>query len=200
MIAKISGVLSYKSIEYIIIDVNGIGYKIFVPYSTYYNLPDKNLHLSLNIYTHVKDDGISLYGFLTTQEKSLFESLIGISKIGPKLATNILSGSSVEELYRAISRNDIARISSIPGVGRKTAERITLELKDRISPDFGKKEDITQEDKDFDQKFLDCISALINLGYNKKIALEAVKKIRQNLREDATFEEILKSSLKSLAR
>lgn len=200
MIAKISGVLSYKSIKYIIIDVNGIGYKIFVPYSTYYNLPDKNLRLSLDIYTHVKNDGISFYGFLTSQEKSLFESLISISKIGPKLAINILSGSSVEELNKAISRNDIARISSIPGIGRKTAERIALELKDKISHDFDKREDILQEDKDFDQKLSDCISALINLGYNKKIASGAVKKIRQNLREDTTFEEILKSSLKALAR
>jgi Holliday junction DNA helicase RuvA len=200
MIAKISGVLSYSSIDYIMIDANGIGYKIFVPYSTYYHLPEIGFRLSLHIHMHVKDDGISLYGFLTPEEKGLFEALIGISKIGPKLATNILSGASVDELKAAIVHQDITRISSIPGIGRKTAERIVLELKDKVSPDAGKKEDFLRKDEEHDTMLSDCISALVNLGYHKKAAREAVDKIRQNLDGDAGFEEIIRNSLKVLMR
>lgn len=200
MIAKISGILIYKSIEYIIIDVNGVGYKIFVPYSTYYNLPDVNQPVSLEIHTHARNEGIDLYGFFTPEEKGLFESLIAISKIGPKLATNILSGSPVEELKKAISHQDTARIASIPGIGQKTAGRIVLELKDKIGDGFPEKEVILKEDRESDQMVLDSISALINLGYNKKTAKEAVEKARESLGDDAKFEEILKGSLKTLAR
>ena len=200
MIAKISGVLSYSSIDYIIIDVHGIGYKVFVPYSTYYHLPETGFRLSLHIYMHVKDDGISLYGFLTPEEKGLFEALIGISKIGPKLATNILSGASVDELKTAIADQDIARISSVPGIGRKTAERIVLELKDKVSPDAEKKEGLPRKDGGDDPMLTDCISALVNLGYHKKAARDAVNKIRQNLGKDAGFEEIIRNSLKALMR
>jgi len=199
MIAKISGVLSYSSIDYIMIDANGIGYKIFVPYSTYYHLPETGFRLSLHIHMHVKDDGISLYGFLTPEEKGLFEALIGISKIGPKLATNILSGASVDELKAAIAGQDIARISSVPGIGRKTAERIVLELKDKIAPETEKKEGFPRKDGE-DAMLSDCISALVNLGYHKKAAREAVDKIRQNLGSDAGFEEIIRNSLKVLMR
>lgn len=198
MIAKISGILSFKSIEYIITDINGIGYKIFVPYSTYYHLPEKGCRLTLHTYTHLRNDAIALFGFLTEEEKKLFEALIGVSKIGPKLATNILSGTSVEELETAISGKDIEKINSIPGVGRKTAERIVLELKDKIACGSEKADELSKKDEE-DDVFLDCVSALVNLGYHKKAAAEAVKKTRESMK-DASFEEIIRSSLKALVK
>ncbi|MBW2142880.1 MAG: Holliday junction branch migration protein RuvA, partial [Deltaproteobacteria bacterium] len=131
MIAHLKGSVFRKTTESVIIDANGIGYEVFVPLSTFYNLPDEAGSVSLHIYTHVREDILALFGFHTKLEKNIFLMLIFVSGIGPKLALNILSGMGPQELLEAIARGDSLRLQAIPGVGKKTAERIALELKDR---------------------------------------------------------------------
>ena len=131
MIAHISGPIFSKTTQSVIIDANGIGYEVFVPLSTFYTLPDRGEKASLQIYTHVREDALTLFGFKTKLEKDLFLMLISISGIGPKLAVNILSGIGPRDLVDAIALGDTLRLQAIPGVGKKTAERIALELKDR---------------------------------------------------------------------
>src|SRR3989442_15651171 len=132
MIAHLRGKLAQKEPARVIVDVNGVGYEVFVPLTTYTALPDTGSEVSIDIHTHVREDLIALYGFSTRRERSIFEKLMTISGIGPKLAVTILSGGSVEDLVAAIKRSDLARLTAIPGVGKKTAERIILELKDRL--------------------------------------------------------------------
>src|SRR3989338_6915409 len=132
MIALLSGRLLYKSTERVVVDVGGVGYEVFIPLSTYYQLPDENGDLRLNIHTHLRDDAIQLFGFLTREELSVFQLLIGVTGVGPKLARNILSGISVDELVLSIAHGDKDRLSAIPGIGAKSAERLILELKDKV--------------------------------------------------------------------
>jgi len=132
MIAHIKGKIIYKSPESVVVDVSGVGYEVYIPLSTYYKLPDTEEYISLNTYTHIREDALQLYGFLTQREKEIFQLLISVSGVGPKLARNILSGIPAEDLISAISSGDIARLRSIPGVGGKTAERLVLELKDKM--------------------------------------------------------------------
>src|SRR5512136_260857 len=132
MIARLTGKLAVKNPGEIILDVGGVGYQVFIPLSTFYELPERGEVLSLQIHTQVRDDAIELYGFLTLQEKEVFKLLLGVSKIGPKLANSILSGISVEELKTAIVTGNILKLNGIPGIGKKTAERLILELKDKI--------------------------------------------------------------------
>ena len=133
MIAHLIGKLIYKSPDHSIVDVNGIGYKIFTPLSTYYVLPKTGDSVTLHIHTRVREDELKLFGFLTEEEQTIFEKLITINKVGPKLALGILSGMSPANLLTAVMSNDAARLSAIPGVGKKTAERLTLEMKDKLS-------------------------------------------------------------------
>ena len=132
MIAHLRGSILDKHPNRIVIDVNGVGYDIFVPLSTFYGLGDAGAAIALRIHTHVREDAIVLYGFATLLEQELFERLIGVSGIGPKVALAVLSGIEPQELIRAIERGDLARLTAIPGVGKKTSERIVLELKDRL--------------------------------------------------------------------
>ena len=131
MIAHLSGTLLAKAPQSVIIDNGGIGYEVTVPLSTFYALPEKDGKVSLHIYTHVREDALMLFGFYTPLEKEIFTMLISVSGIGPKLATNILSGIGPEELLEAMARGDTARMQSIPGIGKKTSERIALELRDK---------------------------------------------------------------------
>ena len=133
MIAYLKGQLIYKSPEHTVVDVNGVGYKVFTPLSTYYSLPKPGESVSLRIHTRVREDELKLFGFLTEEEQTIFEKLITINKVGPKLALGILSGMSPTDLLTAIINNDAARLSAIPGVGKKTAERLALEMKDKLS-------------------------------------------------------------------
>src|SRR5437764_7642547 len=132
MIAHLRGKLAQKDPARVIVDVNGVGYEVFVPLTTFTALPEAGSDVSIDIHTHVREDIIALYGFSTRRERMIFEKLMTISGIGPKLAMTILSGGSVEELVGAIKRSDLGRLTAIPGVGRKTAERIILELKDKF--------------------------------------------------------------------
>ncbi|MEK6546353.1 MAG: Holliday junction branch migration protein RuvA [Nitrospinota bacterium] len=203
MIASISGKLTHKSPEFLIIDVNGIGYRIIVPLTTYYKLPEINNSVSLYTYTHIREDAFLLFGFQTREEKEIFEKLIGVSQIGPKLAANILSGITAKELKEAIAKGDIVKLTSIPGIGKKTAERIALELKDKIEfiiEDSQQSAVNSQQSVKRDQLFEDAVSALTNLGYKKGIAEGAVKQVRGRQGEKADIEGLIKESLKILSK
>ncbi len=199
MIALLRGTLAYKSIDHVIIDVNGVGYRLFIPLSTFYSLPETG-EISLYTHTHVREDALLLYGFLTLEEKELFVTLIGISGIGPKLAVNILSHSPVAELKNAIAKSDVKRLSGLPGIGKKTAERLVLELKDKIEPVAAATGTRTSSAGSPSAKDLinDVISALVNLGYKENQARKVLENME--LAPDVPMEEALKGALKVLVR
>ncbi len=200
MIAHIQGFLHFKSPEYLVIDVDGIGYQVHVPLSTFYDLPQVGSTVSLHIHTHVREDALQLYGFRSPEEKAIFVRLISISGIGPRLAVNILSGISPAELVESLSQNNLARLISIPGVGRKTAERIMVELRDKVSS-LVPGHDVTVPVKTAADEAVieDALSALLNLGYKKGVAQRAVENARQRLEGEITLESLLKESLRALA-
>jgi Holliday junction DNA helicase RuvA len=200
MIAHISGPIFSKTTQSVIIDANGIGYEVIVPLSTFYTLPEKGETASLRIYTHVREDALTLFGFKTKLEKDLFLMLISISGIGPKLAVNILSGIGPGDLVDAIALGDTLRLQAIPGVGKKTAERIALELKDRAHRLFDRQETVpppAPEGRDRDL-VNDTLSALLNLGYSSKQARQAVDRARSGKKE-LTLEGLIREALKILA-
>lgn len=197
MIAHLKGQLTYKSPEYTIVDVNGVGYQVFTPLSTYYALPSSGQTVSLRIYTRVREDELKLFGFFTEEEQTIFQKLITINKVGPRLALGILSGMSPADLLSAVMNNDAARLSTIPGVGKKTAERLTMEMKDKLA-DLA----LTAEHQDNaapKQGFYDdALSALCNLGYKKPEAEKALKTIYNQNGKEASLEKLIKESLNIL--
>ncbi|MBW1703861.1 MAG: Holliday junction branch migration protein RuvA [Deltaproteobacteria bacterium] len=200
MIAHINGLIFKKTTQSVIIEANGIGYEVFVPLSTFYTLPEKDEQVNLHIYTHVREDALILFGFKTKLEKDLFLMLIAVSGIGPKLGTNILSGIGPQELLEAIARGDALRLQAIPGVGKKTSERIALELKDRALKVLGREDlppvpSLEGEDKGLVD---DALSALFNLGYSPKAANMAIEKARSRATE-LTLEGLIREALKVLA-
>jgi len=201
MIALINGSLIYKSISHVIVEANGIGYQIYIPLTTFYELPDTNQKVTLHIHTHVRQDDISLFGFGTGEEKGVFELMISVSGIGPKLAMNILSGISAEELVRAVSHGNLERLVAIPGVGKKTAERMVLELKDKVVK-LSTYEAVYRDDGDirvYDSIIDDVLSALVNLGYKSQRAREVMDKIIKESAESLTLDILLKKALKTLS-
>ena len=192
MIAHLRGKLSDKDPARVIVDVNGVGYEVFVPLTTFSNMPERGADVTIDIYTHVREDVIALYGFSTRRERSIFEKLISISGIGPKLAITILSGGSVDDLVAAIRRSDLGRLTAIPGIGKKTAERIVMELKDKL-------QDYAVEVTEKTSVETDVMSALENLGYNRVLSESA---IRRELAgdKDAAFDVLFKRSLQILTK
>jgi Holliday junction DNA helicase RuvA len=206
MIAHLSGTLLVKQTNTVIVDVGGIGYEVTIPLSTFYDLEDTGSGVQLRIYTHVREDALQLYGFKTARERELFLRLISVSGIGPKLGITMLSGMSADEMIASIRSNNLARLTSIPGVGKKTAERLVIELRDKIaalsSPaleeEFATRtgagaqasEDIMRDD---------ALSALVNLGYQKAAAEKAVTTAMQE-GGDLSVEVILRRSLRLLAK
>jgi len=198
MIAHLKGKLTYKSPIEIAIDVNGVGYQVFVPLSTFYALPELEEDVFLDIHTHMREESLKLFGFYTTDEKRIFEKLIAINKVGPKLALTILSGMSPAELFTTIDSNDIGKLSTIPGIGRKTAERLILEMRDKmdgISLDSDIKKDSIPQNGLFD----DALSALVNLGYKKNQAEQTLKKVYPEGEVGDSIEDIIKKSLNLLS-
>jgi Holliday junction DNA helicase RuvA len=185
----------------IVVDVNGVGYQVFIPLSTYYHLPALQQEVFLRVYTHVREDAIHLYGFHTPEERATFELLTGVSGIGSRLASNILSGISVEEFIPAILEGDLARLKAIPGVGKKTAERLILELKDKVlevprtTPVVVGRRPSSEQD----QTIEDVVSALLNLGCSRKEASRAAEAARETLGSEADFEKLVKQALKNLS-
>ena len=199
MIALLRGTLVDKNPSRLIVDTAGVGYDVQVPLSTFYVVGDPGTPVTLRIHTHVREDVIALYGFLTALEQDLFERLIAISGIGPKLALAVLSGIEPVELIRAVRTQDVARLTRIPGVGKKTAERIGLELKDRLPASLKTLEPAPAASTPADQLRNDLLSALINLGYQRPVAEKAVEKVLQ-AQPDARFEAALKDVLRSLMK
>jgi len=199
VIAHLRGRILDKHPNRIVVDVNGVGYDVAVPLSTFYGLGDAGAEIALRVHTHVREDALLLYGFATALEQELFERLIGISGIGPKVALAVLSGIEPLELVRAIERGDLARLTAIPGVGKKTSERIVLELKDRLPRAHvmaGVAGGAAPEPPAVRD---DVLSALMNLGYHRPLAEKAVDAAITTT-PDGGFERMLKQALRELAR
>lgn len=201
MIARISGFLIHKSISQVIVDTHGVGYSIFVPLTTFYELPDPGQPVTLHIHTQLKQDAISLFGFHTSREKDLFQLMIAVSGIGPKLALNILSGISAEELIGAISRGNLRRLIGIPGIGKKTAERMILELRDRVITLTTEATVSTAGDQRTAADLIkeDALSALVNLGYKSHAAEEILDRVLRQFPETPALDVLLKEVLKVLS-
>ena len=197
MIARLRGTLLEKTPSRIVIDVGGVGYDVLVPLSTFYGLGEPGAAVTLRVHTHVREDVIALFGFASSLEQDLFERLIAINGIGPKLALAVLSGIDPEELIRAIRTQDVARLTRIPGVGKKTAERIGLELKDRL-PQAGAAADAPAGGAEGDLR-ADLLSALTNLGYKGAVAEKAVDAAVRKA-PAAPFEDLLRDILRQMIR
>lgn len=198
MIALLTGNIAHKSPDHIILDVNGVGYRVMIPFSTYYELPEEG-EISLHIHTSVREDAIQLYGFRTRLEKSFFQLLISVSGVGPKLARDILSNIQPAALSQALVSSDIHKLSSIPGIGKKTAERLVLELKDKAGKlDVSSLPKAEQRGIPGEAVVDDVISALLNLGYKEP----QVRKALAGLDANAAIgvEELLKQALKILMK
>ena len=197
MIARLAGTLIEKAPNRLVIDVGGVGYDVQVPLSTFYGLAEPGGRVELRVHTHVREDVIALYGFASALEQDLFERLISISGIGPKLALAVLSGIDPSELVRAIRTQDVARLTKIPGVGKKTAERIGLELKDRLPHGApGAPEPATPGG---DERRDDLLSALMNLGYQRAAADKAID-AQLKKSPAAPFEELLRGILRGMMK
>ena len=200
MIAFLRGRILDKQPNRIVVDVNGVGYDVSVPLSTFYGLADLGGEIALRVHTHVREDALALYGFATRLEQDLFERLIGVSGIGPKVGLAVLSGIEPRDLIHAIERGDLARLTAIPGVGKKTSERIVLELKDRLP-----RVEVAAAGETavpVEPPLLlrdDLLSALINLGYHRPLAEKAVEAAIKRT-PDGDFERTLKQALRELAK
>ncbi|SHJ78332.1 Holliday junction DNA helicase subunit RuvA [Malonomonas rubra DSM 5091] len=199
MIAQLTGELALRSPEQIILDVNGVGYRLQIPLSTFYALPEKG-KIQLRVHTHVKEDAIHLFGFLTDAEKDLFALLISVSGVGPKLAITILSHIPTDELAMALSQGDVVRLTAIPGIGKKSAERLVLELQDKATR-FAVEGTVPPQDgaKPVNAgSHEDALSALVNLGYKETLARKALNSLK--IAPGTPLEEILKAALKILVK
>jgi Holliday junction DNA helicase RuvA len=201
MIARISGILIYKSVSHVIVDAYGVGYRIFVPLTTFYELPETGQLATLNIYTHVKEDAIHLFGFHTFEDQGIFQMLISIAGIGPKLAMNILSGIPAREFVKAVTQGNMSRLVAIPGVGKKMAERMIVELKDKML-----KIDLKEMKSDNGPGIVgdnamqdDALSALVNLGYKNATAKAVIEKVVSESVEGLGLDVLLKNALKTLS-
>lgn len=198
MIAHLRGVLLEKQPNRVILDVQGVGYDVHVPLSTFFKMAEPGGEIALRIHTHVREDALVLYGFGTMLELQLFERLISVSGIGPKLALAVLSGMEPTELIAAIRQADVARLTGIPGIGKKTAERLGLELKDKMAA-IQTQEPAATPAASADALRSDVLSALVNLGYHKPLAERAADAALKVSSGD-TFEATLKEALRALSK
>jgi len=198
MIASLTGRLRRKANDYLIVDVAGVGYQVQVPLSTYCRIREVGDEISLHIHTHVREDALSLFGFLEQAEKDMFLLLMGVSGIGPKLALSVLSCLSVDDLCSAIYSSDDSKLCTISGIGKKTAARMVLELKDKITllvtdqPKIGAMTAATDDVED-------AISALVNLGYKRPLAEDVLKKIKQK-NPGSAIEDLIREALSVLMK
>ena len=200
MIARISGTLVHKSPAYLIVDAHGVGYRIFIPLTTFYDIPELGQPVTLSVHTQVKQDSINLFGFYTYAERDIFQLLLAVNGIGPKLALNVLSGITAGELVKALSEGNLKRLVGIPGVGKKMAERIILELRDKavkfLDQDM---EPQVQTDSSGNDLREDALSALINLGYKSPVAGEVLDNVIRQSPIGLTLDLLLKNALKALS-
>ena len=195
MIAQLRGTLEDKRPNQVVVDVGGVGYLVHIPVSTFYALGELHSNVTLLIYTHVREEALSLYGFVSAREKHLFELLISASGVGPTLALKILSGMSVDDLVPAVRAGDLVRLTRIPGVGRKTAERMVVELRDKL--DSMETPEASRQPAAPAGAAGDVVSALLNLGYDQRLAEKAVERAGKGASGD-TFESLLRAALQDL--
>ena len=200
MIAALEGRLTEKHPSRIVVDVQGVGYEVHVPLSTFYELGEPGSDVSLRIHTHVREETLALFGFASTLELQLFERLISVNGIGPRLALTALSGIEPPELVRSVRQGDVARLTGIPGVGKKTAEPMVVELRDNL-PNIASADTVPASliKGEADDLRGDVISALLNLGYHRQLAEKAIK-TALNGSDDLVFEDLLRQALRELAR
>jgi len=206
MIAHLSGTLLSKQATSVIVDVGGVGYEVTIPLSTFYDLEDTGSVVQLRIYTHVREDTLQLFGFKTVRERELFLKIISVSGIGPKLGITLLSGMSADDLIASIRTNDLARLTLIPGVGRKTAERLVIELREKVTAltsaqleeELSAKAAVSGEQSQ-DSVRSDSLSALLNLGYQRSAAEKAIDNAIAEGSE-VTVDSVLRRVLRKLAR
>jgi len=201
MIAFLTGRLVFKAPTHLTLDVQGVGYEVHIPLSTYYALPNLDDITALNIHTHLREDAIQLFGFLSKSEKDSFLLLTTVSGIGPKLALSVLSSLPVTDLVHAIQTEDVDKLSTVPGIGTKSASRIALELKDKV----GKIQPVSAqipvlEPDGIDGPFEDALSALVNLGYRPQDAKEALKRVTKAAAGPVALKQLVREGLKELAR
>jgi Holliday junction DNA helicase RuvA len=195
MIAHLRGRVLEKHPTHVIIDAGGVGYEVSISVASFSGLPSEGAEVSLFIHTHVREDALALYGFLRREEKQLFERLISVSGIGPKLAMTVLSGMAADAVVTALRANDLAALTRIPGVGKKTAERMVLELRDKLEglaaiPAFAPVSRMEE----------DVVSALVNLGYHRPAAEQAAKRATQKAGHDASFEQLFRQTMSLLQK
>ena len=195
MIAQLRGQILRKGPQEVVVDVAGVGYRVAIPVSTFYRLGEPGAEVELRTYTHVREDTLALYGFLTGAEQELFERLISVSGVGPRLAVNILSGIEVPDLVAALRTSDVSRLTRVPGVGKKTAERLIVELKDKMPPAVAEETPMAPAAA---RPKEDLLSALVNLGYSRG---EVERGVDRALREDGSgrFEDLLRRALQIVA-
>lgn len=198
MIGFLRGLVVEKTPERLLVDVHGVGYELRVPLSTFYQVGEPGAEVALRVHTHVREDALQLFGFLTALEQQVFEHLIGISGIGPKLAVAVLSGIEPADLVGAVQRGDVSRLTRVPGIGKKTAERIVLELKDRL--DRVEMPATSQPAAGASSRLRDdLLSALVNLGYHRAAADKALDAV-MTAAPDAPFEQALRAALRELMK
>jgi len=200
MFSYLQGILAEKSPTQIALDVGGVGYEVFIPLSTYSRLPDKGERLLLQTYVSIREDAHQIFGFSTLEEKNLFRLLIGVSGIGPKLALTVLSGLALEDLKRAIAYEDLATLTSVHGIGRKTAERLVIELREKILVETKPEQKKTPGTGSRDEALVeDTILVLLSLGYKKPQAQDAVKKaLSSSQGKKLSVEELVRLTLKGI--
>lgn len=201
MIASLTGRLASKHPGGVIIDVQGVGYDVLIPLSTYYQLPDSNQTVTLTIYTHVREDAIQLFGFSTQREKDAFLMLLGVSGIGPKLALSVVSSLSVDDLAAAVRNDDQKTLASVPGIGKKSAGRLALELKDKVEKLGVAVDHRTAKAAEPSGKLMDdALSALINLGYKASDVKDVVKQVLASRNGETHLQDLIRAALKELAK
>jgi len=201
MIAFLTGRLAFKAPTHLTLDVQGVGYEVHIPLSTYYALPNLDEVTALNIHTHLREDAIQLFGFLSRSEKDSFLLLTSVSGIGPKLALSVLSALPVTDLLQAIQSADVEKLATIPGIGKKSAGRIALELKDKVNKiDGGLVRTSSPEVREGDSSYEDALSALVNLGYRLQDAREALTRAAKNSARPIGLKDLIREGLKELAR
>jgi Holliday junction DNA helicase RuvA len=201
MIASLTGRLAFKAPTHLVLDVHGVGYEVLIPLSTYYGLPNLSESTSLSVHTHVREDAIQLFGFLTSQEKDAFVLLTSVSGVGPKLALSLLSALPVSSLVSAIRSGDVEKLTTVPGIGTKSAGRLVLELKDKVEKlhtGAASAHEVPRQGQD--AIFDDALSALVNLGYRPQDAKEALKQVKKSTPESIVLKDMIREALKELAR
>ena len=202
MIARLTGTLVTKAVDHVVLDVRDVGYRVAIPLSTYYDLPEINASVSILVHTYVREDTLQLFGFLTADERNLFDALLRVTKVGPKLALAMLSGMSADDLQQAIIEGDVPRLSAVPGVGRKTAERIVLELRDKLAKGQPEWADGLRPRGHTQEVVADAVTALQNLGYPRVVAERAMRQVLHPTEPEQTpaLKDLLRDALRFLGQ